>query len=134
MLHAFLFILSISAKIKNDCHLFIFAPAKRIVLSYGFAVWQWICAHPFFGVGFNLQSLLNSLSNTTGSHWYPHNIFLDAYGIGGLLLFIPLSVFVFRFVGQYGFNFFRVNCVISYIFFWHLFGSNPFFSHVSLGT
>ena len=50
------------------------------------AVWQWICAHPFFGVGFNLQSLLNSLSNTTGSHWYPHNIFLDAYGIGGLLL------------------------------------------------
>ena len=59
------------------------------------AVWEWICAHPFFGVGFNLQSLLNSLSNTTGSHWYPHNIFLDTYGIGGLLLFIPLLVFAF---------------------------------------
>ena len=64
------------------------------------AVWQWICAHPFFGVGFNLQSLLNSLSNTTGSHWYPHNIFLDAYGIGGLLLFIPLLVFVFPLCGS----------------------------------
>ena len=62
------------------------------------ATWEWICSHPFFGGGFNLQYLLHSLPNTIRPYWYPHNLLLDVLGIGGLFLLTPLLVFVLSIV------------------------------------
>jgi len=62
------------------------------------ATWEWIYAHPYLGVGFNLQPILNSLPISPGTFWYPHNLFLDVLGIGGLLMLAPLLVFIFSIV------------------------------------
>ncbi len=57
------------------------------------AVWEWICANPFLGVGFRVQSLLKALPEPA-SHWYSHNLFLETYVIGGLFMFIALVLFL----------------------------------------
>ena len=61
------------------------------------AVWDWICANPLWGVGFHVQNLLKALPEPA-SHWYSHNIFLESYVIGGLLMFIALIVFILTIV------------------------------------
>ena len=52
-----------------------------------------IAQHPFIGTGFQSQGLLKALPEPA-SHWYPHNIFLEAYLTGGILLFALLLVFI----------------------------------------
>ena len=52
-----------------------------------------IAQHPFIGTGFQSQGLLKALPEPA-SHWYPHNIFLEAYLIGGILLFALLLIFI----------------------------------------
>ncbi|WP_232202433.1 O-antigen ligase [Synechococcus sp. WH 8109] len=44
---------------------------------------------PFYGIGFNLQSLLGSLEIEQGIY-FPHNYFFESLAIGGLLLTLPL--------------------------------------------
>ena len=52
-----------------------------------------ITQQPFLGTGFQSQGLLKSLPEPA-SHWYPHNLFLETYLIGGLFLLILLLVFI----------------------------------------
>ena len=49
--------------------------------------------HPFIGTGFQSQGLLKALPEPA-SNWYPHNIFLEAYLTGGILLFVLLLIFI----------------------------------------
>ena len=57
------------------------------------AVWEWISANPFLGVGFGAQNLMKALPEPA-SHWYSHNLFLETYILGGLLMFIALVIFL----------------------------------------
>ncbi|WP_074160712.1 O-antigen ligase [Synechococcus sp. MIT S9508] len=57
------------------------------------AVWEWICANPFLGLGFRAQALMKALPEPA-SHWYSHNILLESYVIGGLLMFVVLIIFL----------------------------------------
>ena len=53
-----------------------------------------IAQHPFLGAGFQSQSLLKALPEPA-SHWYSHNLFLETYLIGGIVLFVLLLMFIF---------------------------------------
>ena len=46
---------------------------------------------PFYGIGFNIQSLLGSLEIEQGIY-FPHNYIFESLAIGGLLLTTPLLV------------------------------------------
>ena len=52
-----------------------------------------ITQHPFLGTGFQSQAMLKSLPEPA-SHWYPHNLFLETYLIGGLFLLLLLLMFI----------------------------------------
>ncbi len=55
---------------------------------------QLIAQHPFLGSGFQYQGLLKALPEPA-SNWYPHNLFLETYLTGGILLLLLLFVFLF---------------------------------------
>ncbi|QNI75288.1 O-antigen ligase [Synechococcus sp. MVIR-18-1] len=52
-----------------------------------------IIQHPFLGTGFQSQGLLKSVAEPLPL-WYPHNLFLETYLIGGLFLLLLLLMFI----------------------------------------